>query len=209
MARRVGPVLEQMRIRGLGVIDEAVVELGPGLTVVTGETGAGKTMVVTSLSLLFGGRADPGSVRPGAGAAVVEGTVRVRAGSPVAERVREAGGELDAASDGTEVLLLARSVGAEGRSRAHVGGRSVPVSVLSELSEDLMALHGQSDQQLLLKPAVQRRALDRLAGPAHETLLAGLREVHRRWRSTSATLRSRITSPGKRRSILMSRISAR
>src|SRR3954452_4059149 len=100
-----------MRLRGLGVISEAVLELGPGLTVVTGETGAGKTMVVTGLGLLLGGRADPGAVREGESAAVVEGRVAVEPGSPPAEVAEEAGGGIE---DGE--LLLSRSVSAEGRS---------------------------------------------------------------------------------------------
>jgi len=153
-------VLEQMRIQGLGVIDDAVLELAPGLTVVTGETGAGKTMVVQGLSLLFGGRADAGRVRPGAGRALVEGRLRLPAGHQAVDRAVDAGAELD---DGD--LLLSRSVGADGRSRAHVGGRSVPLSVLSELADSVLAVHGQSDQQRLLQPARQRAALDRYAGP--------------------------------------------
>ncbi|WP_406001682.1 DNA repair protein RecN [Streptomyces sp. NBC_00829] len=154
-------VLEEMRIRSLGVIDDAVVELSPGFTAVTGETGAGKTMVVTSLGLLLGGRADPALVRIGAKAAVVEGRISVPSGGPAALRAEEAGAELD---DGT--LLISRTVWAEGRSRAHLGGRSVPVGTLSELADELVAVHGQTDQQGLLRPARQREALDRYAGGA-------------------------------------------
>jgi DNA repair protein RecN (Recombination protein N) len=86
------PVLEELRIRGLGVIDDAILPLGNGLTVVTGETGAGKTMVVSGLLLLFGGRADSARVRAGADQACVDGRVEVAAGSPAAERVLAAGG---------------------------------------------------------------------------------------------------------------------
>jgi DNA repair protein RecN (Recombination protein N) len=154
-------VLEEMRIRGLGVIDDAVLELGPGLTVVTGETGAGKTMVVQGLGLLFGGRADAGRVRPGADRTVVEGRLLLAAGSPALERAAEAGADLDG-----DALLVSRTVGADGRSRAHLGGRSVPVGVLGELADRVLAVHGQSDQQRLLRPAEQRGALDRYAGDA-------------------------------------------
>jgi DNA repair protein RecN (Recombination protein N) len=154
-------VLEEMRIRDLGVIEDAVLELGPGLTVVTGETGAGKTMVVTGLGLLLGGRGDAGAVRTGAAAAVVEGRVVVDPAGSVATAAQDAGGELD---DGA--LLLARSVSTAGRSRAHVGGRAVPVGLLAELAGDLVAVHGQSDQLRLLAPARQRDALDRFAGHA-------------------------------------------
>ncbi len=149
-----------MRIRGLGVIDDAVLPLGPGLTVVTGETGAGKTMVVQGLTLLFGGRSDAGRVRPGATRALVEGRLALPAGHAALDRASDAGAELD---DGT--LLLSRSVGADGRSRAHLGGRSVPVGVLAELAEHVLVVHGQSDQQRLLQPGQQRAALDRYAGP--------------------------------------------
>ncbi|WP_280672480.1 MULTISPECIES: DNA repair protein RecN [unclassified Kitasatospora] len=172
-----------MRIRDLGVIDDAVVELAPGFTVVTGETGAGKTMVVTSLGLLLGGRADPALVRAGADRAVVEGRLTLPAGAPAAVRALEAGAELD---DGQ--LLISRTVSAEGRSRAHVGGRSVPVSLLAELGEDLIAVHGQTDQQRLLRPSRQRAALDRYAGEALAEPLARYRAVHRRLREVSTTL---------------------
>ncbi|MFE3934093.1 AAA family ATPase, partial [Streptomyces goshikiensis] len=136
-----------MRIRSLGVIDDAVVELSPGFTAVTGETGAGKTMVVTSLGLLLGGRADPALVRIGAKAAVVEGRLVMRPDAAAAVRAEEAGAELD---DGA--LLISRTVSAEGRSRAHVGGRSVPVGLLAELADDLVAVHRPNHPPGLLRP---------------------------------------------------------
>ncbi|MBW5423631.1 DNA repair protein RecN [Streptomyces sp. BG9H] len=170
-----------MRIRSLGVIDDAVVELSPGFTAVTGETGAGKTMVVTSLGLLLGGRADPALVRIGAKAAVVEGRLAVPADSSAAVRAEEAGAELD---DGA--LLISRTVSAEGRSRAHLGGRSVPVGLLAELADDLVAVHGQTDQQGLLKPARQRGALDRYAGDAVAVPLAKYTAAYRRLRAVTA-----------------------
>ncbi|MEU7637486.1 DNA repair protein RecN [Streptomyces sp. NPDC039016] len=172
-----------MRIRSLGVIDDAVVELSPGFTAVTGETGAGKTMVVTSLGLLLGGRADPALVRIGARAAVVEGRVALKSSSPAAVRAEEAGAELD---DGA--LLISRTVSAEGRSRAHVGGRSVPVGVLGDLADDLVAVHGQTDQQGLLRPARQRQALDRYAGDAVAVPLAKYTAAHRRLRTVATDL---------------------
>ena len=182
-----------MRIRALGVIDDAVVELSPGFTVVTGETGAGKTMVVTSLGLLLGGRADPALVRNGAERAVVEGRVLLPHGSPVAQRALEAGAELD---DG--VLLLSRTVSAEGRSRAHIGGRSVPMSLLASLGEDLIAVHGQTDQQRLLQPARQRGALDRYAGEGVSLPLAEYQSAYRRLREVS-TLLDELTTRARER----------
>jgi DNA repair protein RecN (Recombination protein N) len=178
--------LTELRIRGLGAIDDVTLELGDGLTVVTGETGAGKTMVVTGLTLLFGGRADPGRVRAN-GRAGVEGRLALPADSPVWERAADAGADPD--DDGT--LILARTVSAEGRSRAHLGGRSVPVGVVAELAEGLLAVHGQSDQLRLSRPAEQRRALDRYAGTAHLELLDRYREAYGRWRQLAGDLERR------------------
>ncbi|MFF2025661.1 DNA repair protein RecN [Streptomyces sp. NPDC058171] len=172
-----------MRIRSLGVIDDAVVELSPGFTAVTGETGAGKTMVVTSLGLLLGGRADPALVRIGAKSAVVEGRISVPPGAAAVTRAEDAGAEVD---DG--VLLVSRTVSAEGRSRAHLGGRSVPVGLLAELADDLVAVHGQTDQQGLLKLSRQRQALDRYAGDAVALPLARYATVYRRVRSLTGEL---------------------
>jgi DNA repair protein RecN (Recombination protein N) len=176
-------VLEEMRIRSLGVIDDAVVELSPGFTAVTGETGAGKTMVVTSLGLLLGGRADAALVRIGAKNAVVEGRISVPPGGSAVVRAEEAGAELD---DG--VLLISRTVSAEGRSRAHLGGRSVPVGVLAELADELVAVHGQTDQQGLLKLSRQRAALDRYAGDAVAAPLTKYGEAYRRLRAVATEL---------------------
>ncbi|MEV6567366.1 DNA repair protein RecN [Streptomyces kronopolitis] len=183
-----------MRIRSLGVIDDAVVELSPGFTAVTGETGAGKTMVVTSLGLLLGGRADPALVRIGAKSAVVEGRISVASHAPAAVRAEEAGAELD---DGA--LLISRTLSAEGRSRAHVGGRSVPVGLLAELADDLVAVHGQTDQQGLLRPARQRQALDRYAGDAVAVPLAKYTAAHRRLRAVATEL-DELTTRARERS---------
>ncbi|GAA4089040.1 DNA repair protein RecN [Streptomyces hundungensis] len=186
-------MLEEMRIRSLGVIDDAVVELSPGFTAVTGETGAGKTMVVTSLGLLLGGRADPALVRIGAKAAVVEGRIALRPGSSAVLRAEEAGAELD---EGT--LLVSRTVSAEGRSRAFLGGRSVPVGVLAELADELVAVHGQTDQQGLLRPARQREALDRYAGDAVAGPLAKYAGAYRRLRAVAVELEELVTRARER-----------
>ncbi|MCU1668712.1 MAG: recN [Blastococcus sp.] len=178
--------LTELRIRGLGAIDDVTLEFGHGLTVVTGETGAGKTMVVSGLTLLFGGRADPGRVRAN-GKAGVEGRMLLPPDSPAWERAADAGADPD--DDGS--LILARTVSAEGRSRAFLGGRSVPVGVVAELAEGLLAVHGQTDQLRLSRPAEQRRALDRYAGPEHLALLDRYREVHQRWRELAADLERR------------------
>jgi DNA repair protein RecN (Recombination protein N) len=182
-------VLEELRITGLGVIEDSTLHLTRGMNVITGETGAGKTMVVTGLGLLFGGRADAGRVRAEPGRAVVEG--RLRLSGPLADavsaRIAEAGADID--DDGS--VLLSRTVTIEGRARAHVGGRSMPVAMLSEVGDQVVAVHGQSDQLRLLRPAEQRAALDRFAGPEHEKLLETYREAYGRWRTVVDDLADR------------------
>ena len=175
-------MLAEMRIQGLGVIDDATLELDPGLTVHTGETGAGKTMVVTGLTLLGGGRAEASRVADGARRAVVEGRFSAE---PAAVAVAdEVGAEPD--DDGT--LIAVRTVGADGRSRAHLGGRSVPVGVLGRLAEATLAVHGQNDQLRLLRPAEQRALLDRFAGETVAEPLARYRSVRSEWMRISAEL---------------------
>ncbi len=181
-------MIEELRIHGLGVIEESVLELGPGFTAITGETGAGKTMVVTALGLLLGGRADSGAVRTGATRARVEGVLQVSdldddAGADVAAVLDEVGGDVEEGR-----LLLARQVSTEGRSRGYAGGVGVPAATLDRLGASLVAVHGQSDQHRLLLPGAQREALDRFAGAealglrdrfaaAYETLRATDKEL--------------------------------
>ena len=176
-------MLEELRITSLGVIDSSTLELGPGLTVITGETGAGKTMIVTALGLLLGGRADAGAVRKGARSARVEGVIDARALSDFSVAIEEAGGEVE---DGR--VLLARTVAAEGRSRAFAGGASVPVATLADLSGPLVAVHGQSDQHRLLQPRAQREALDRFGGEQVAELLQEYAAGYRRLGDVEAEL---------------------
>ena len=174
-------MIEELRISSLGVIDSSVLELGPGFTVITGETGAGKTMVVTALGLLLGGRADSGAVRAGAKQARVEGLIATTSLPEVSTAVEEAGGEAEDAC-----VVLARNISAEGRSRAFAGGAAVPVSTLSAIAEPLVAVHGQSDQHRLLKPRTQRLALDRFG--ALERRLQTYTDVHDRLVETEREL---------------------
>ncbi len=172
-------MFSQMRIRGVGVIDEAVLDLSPGLNVLTGETGAGKTMVVSGLGLLLGERADSGLVRAGADSAFVEGVVQLPLDHPALARADDAGAEHD---DGE--LVIARTIAASGRSRAHVGGRTAPVGVLAELGELLVAVHGQADQWRLKQGDAHREVLDDFGGePLHE-LRERVGALHDRWRET-------------------------
>ena len=176
-------MIEEIWIRSLGVIGDARLPLGPGFTAITGETGAGKTMVVTALNLLLGERADAAIVRVGSTQAVVEGRWLVDPEGPIAERARDAGGELD----GPE-LILARSVSTEGRSRAIIGGRTTPIGVLNELGQQLVVVHGQSDQVRLRSASAQRDALDRFAGQELAAVLADYQAAYRTWQSTQAEL---------------------
>ena len=181
------PVIDEMRIRGLGVIDDAVLPLGPGFTAVTGETGAGKTMVVTGLGLLLGARADSSAVRAGAQQASVAGVWLVPPQGPVADIVADAGGELEPAGDAAE-LYVSRTLTAEGRSRASVGGRAAPAGVLSSLADELVVVHGQSDQLRLKSASAQRDALDRFGGDAVAAALASYQEAFRTWRELDAEI---------------------
>ena len=176
-------MIEEISIRNLGVIGEARLPLGAGFTAITGETGAGKTMVVTALGLLLGDRSDAAAIRAGSGSAVVEGQWLVPQDGPVAERVRDAGGDVE---DGE--LFLGRSVSQEGRSRATVGGRTAPVSVLGEIGQQLVVVHGQADQVRLRSATAQREALDRFAGAELQSTLASYQGVFHRWQADQTEL---------------------
>jgi len=173
------------------VIRHASAELSPGLTVLTGETGAGKTMVVTGLRLLTGGRADASRVRTGADGAVVEGAFGTE---ELPEEMREAVGAI-AAGAGAEAdengeYLVSRSVKASGRSSAHLGGRKVPAATLSELAGHLLTIHGQNDQLRLMAPEQQLAALDRF-DPAIQAKLDAYREAYTAWRAAAKDLKER------------------
>ncbi|WP_164233909.1 DNA repair protein RecN [Microbacterium hydrocarbonoxydans] len=181
-------MIEEMRMQGLGVIADAVLPLGPGFTAITGETGAGKTMVVTGLGLLLGQRADSGAVRAGAAQASVAGVWIVPETGEVADIVADAGGELEPVGAGAAELYVSRTLNAEGRSRASVGGRAAPAGVLSALAEELVVVHGQSEQLRLRSAAAQRDALDRFGGAAIATALEAYADSFTRWRALDAEI---------------------
>ncbi|MEV0342725.1 DNA repair protein RecN [Nocardia sp. NPDC050713] len=173
-------MLTEIRIDSLGVISTATAQFHEGLTVLTGETGAGKTMVVTSLHLLSGARADAGRVRLGAARAVVEGRFTVEdvneaARTEVGQVLESAAAEAD--DDGS--IIAIRTVGSDGRSRAHLGGRGVPASVLADFTAPLLTVHGQNDQLRLQRPEQQLNALDQFASETVGPLLRKY-QVHRR-----------------------------
>jgi DNA repair protein RecN (Recombination protein N) len=180
-------MLEELRIRDLGVIADATLPLGPGLSVVTGETGAGKTMVVTAVGLLLGARSDAGAVRNGAKSATAEALLKLDAGHPAIARAVEAGADVEEFDGGAE-LILARRLGADGRSRAFLGGRAAPVGVLAEIGETLVVVHGQSDQIRLKGAAAQRGALDKFAGDTLVGPLGTYQSLYSHWKASQTEL---------------------
>lgn len=177
-------MIEQLRIKNLGVIRDATLDFSPGLTVLTGETGAGKTMVFRSLHLLFGGKADSALISTGAEQASVEADVAMP--TDLITRLDELGGEVE---DGN-IAIISRQVNSTGRSRSFAGGVSVPAGVVGELGEALVAVHGQSDQLRLTKTEQQRQLLDRYAG---ETVAKPMAEYTELWEA-QRTLERRIES---------------
>ena len=157
-------MLSEIRIESLGAISTATAEFDRGLTVLTGETGTGKTMVVTGLHLLGGARADATRIRSGADRAVVEGRFSTAdLGDGVAAQVDEILDASGADRDEDGSVIAARSVSRDGPSRAYLGGRSVPAKSLSTFTTELLTLHGQNDQLRLMRGDEQRAALDRFA----------------------------------------------
>jgi len=169
-------LIEEISIRDLGVIADAKLQFGPGLTVLTGETGAGKTMVLTALGLLLGERSDTSAIRQGQDQTFVEGRWLIPNHANAKQLVAEAGGVIE---DGQ--LLVNRIVSRDGRSRSAIGGASAPVNILASLGEQLVAVHGQSDQIRLKSAIAQREALDQFSGVA--ALLAKYRDAFESWKA--------------------------
>ncbi|MHC9560154.1 DNA repair protein RecN [Corynebacterium diphtheriae] len=187
-------MLSDITIHNLGVIPSASLELSEGLTVLTGETGAGKTMVVTGLRLLAGGRAEAQRVRSGSSQAVVEGRFLLDSVAPESAEmaravVSAAGGALDENGE----VIVSRTVSAQGRSRAHLGGRSVPAASLVEFSKEVLTIHGQNDQLRLLNSDRQRDALDRFSQKI-SALMTAYSEAYRAWKNLSKDLQERQAS---------------
>lgn len=184
-------MLNSLRIAGLGVIEESEIEPSPGLTAITGETGAGKTMIVSGLGLLLGARAEASIVRSGAARAQVEARFTGFAG--LEGGLEEIGADV---ADGD--LLIARHVRANGRSRAWVGGVQAPIGTAGAIVAQLATIHGQSEQIRLASPERQREILDRYAGQDFARLLADYRELFERRRTLAAELSERIDNARER-----------
>ncbi|RLP06940.1 DNA repair protein RecN [Propionibacterium australiense] len=179
-------MLTSLRISSLGVIDSSEIEPAPGLTAVTGETGAGKTMIVTGLGLLLGERATAGVVRRGADRAQVEGVFT--GVESVAGRLAELGAETD---DG-ELIVARRVFGGTGRSRAWLGGAPAPLGAVGRITGELATIHGQSEQLRLGTPERQREVLDAAGGAELAQLLQDYRAVFEERRRVIAELDERV-----------------
>src|SRR5919202_372718 len=152
-------MLAEISVENVALIEEAALELAPGLNAITGETGAGKTLLATALQMLLGGRARTDAVRSGTGRAVIEGTF-VLPEEIAGRTLRETVGDLAEEVDADEEIVLRRTLTEEGRSRCYVGGVAVPVKALASLGERLVSYHGQREQARLVDPAEQLGILD-------------------------------------------------
>ena len=181
-------MLSELQVENLLLIERAGLRLGPGLNVLTGETGAGKTVLAHALDLLLGGRARPAVVRPGASEAYVEGLFELAPGSPAAALVADLPGAPPAREndDGAWTIALARRVAADGRTRAYLNGRSLALADLRELGALLISFYGQHEHRKLTLAAAQLEVLDDRSGPEQVARRAACRSAHERLRDLDA-----------------------
>ena len=175
-------MLSHIRIRNFAIIDEAELELSPGMTVLTGETGAGKSILVGALGLVLGDRADSATVRHGAERAEITASFEIDPDSPALAWLREQ------ALDSEDECVLRRVISREGRSKSFINGQSVPLRSLTELGEQLVDIHGQHAHQSLLRKPTQMELLDTHGG--HADLGQDVERSHRNWQSLAADLNS-------------------
>jgi len=173
-------MLIHIRVRNLAIVDEIDVELAAGLTALTGETGAGKSILVDALGLALGDRADSNAIRYGADRAEIVAVFDISAVRAVSEWLQEHDLDLDGECQ------LRRIIGRDGRSRGYINGQPVPVQSLRELGEQLVDIHGQHEHQSLLRTAVQRELLDAYGG--YPTLLNEVSDLHRDWQAARSAL---------------------
>ena len=173
--------LKELNIRGLGVIEDATLNLEPGFTVITGETGAGKTMVVTALSLLMGGRADVSAIRHGSDKASL--SARLLPNENAAELAQELGGDIEEGE-----LIITRTLSRDGKNRAVLGGAPTTLNALSDLGEELIALHAQSSTFRLLKGSRQREIIDLFGGSELSKELTKYQKLFKEYRAVIAEI---------------------
>ena len=176
-------MINDLRIQNIGVIEDVSLEMSAGFTVLTGETGAGKTMILTAFQMVIGEKVDNNLVRANEKTAVVEAFIQV----PNDKNIRARLEELDIAIEdgGTQ---LSRTIAREGRGKIILGGRSVPSATLEEITQSSITIHGQGDQVLLNKPNYQRELIDQYAGPNHLTMLQGYQELYAKYVETRKRL---------------------
>ena len=186
--------LEEISIRNLGIIDQSTIELGSGLNVLTGETGAGKTMILTALALVLGGKSDSSLVRTGTERLVASAQFNLPAVAPdLQEIVDSSGSDI---SDGS--LILTRTVNSDGKSKAVAGGTTVPAATLSSFADQLVEIHGQAANHQIVKPARQRELLDRYAGAKFSKELSSYQEVFSSYNELKARIKSAVDSASKK-----------
>lgn len=177
-------MLEEIRIRSLGVIEDSVLELSEGLNVLTGETGAGKTMIITALNLVLGGKADSALVRNGAERAAVSARVQLKEGHPARQIALDAGAEIE-----EESAIFARSITNQGRTRALISGSPVNASTLAEMAVEVISIHAQSANARLLRPSAQRDILDQFGGSELAADLNAYQNAFKGFRESESTLK--------------------
>ena len=184
-------MLAHFNVRDFAIVEGLDLELQAGMTVLTGETGAGKSILIDALGLTLGERASTKVVRDGADQAEVVAAFELAPDCEAARYLAEH--DLESADD---ECILRRTIGSDGRSRAYVNGRPVPLQILRELGDFLVDIHGQHEHQSLLKPAAQRRLLDEYAG--HGDALEQLASLHDRWQATRTAIRDLAGEPNER-----------
>jgi DNA repair protein RecN (Recombination protein N) len=183
--------LEEISIRNLGIIEQSELELGRGLNVLTGETGAGKTMILTALNLVLGGKSDSSLVRHGSERLVATAQFSVTKESQ--EQLDEIGAEVDGSS-----LIVTRTVNSDGKSKASCGGVTVPAGTLADVTEPLIEIHGQSANSQIVKPARQRELLDRFGGAAIASVLSEYQRTYSEYLELKERIKAMKASANKR-----------
>jgi DNA repair protein RecN (Recombination protein N) len=186
--------LEEISIRNLGIIDQSTLEFGGGLNVLTGETGAGKTMILTALALVLGGKSDSDLVRSGSERLIASAQFALPAVTDALTEIAESSG----ADISEGALILTRTVNSDGKSKAVAGGTTVPAATLANFADNLVEIHGQAANHQIVKPARQRELLDRFAGPKFATALSAYQKIFADYNDFKARIKAAQDSASKR-----------